>query len=166
MESKSRRSIMRPADVRNWLGSYVLGLTSVLGAWLFMAPKGLLPLEDPDRTATAQIVIPFLMGQLAAVFQYFSSQPRAKSGRIDIPSWVVKAPPIVITIILLVQFTMLGVGAVTDHPSLISTPEAVRSVITFCVAILNASTVYVMAAYFETKKAQDAGAVQKDPNVG
>jgi len=95
-------------------------------------------------------VVPFLLGQVALVFKFYSDSRHRKTGLVDIPAWVVKAPPVAVTILLLVEFALMGVGGVyqaTWTPA----PDAFRGVLTFSVAVLNGSMVYVLGRYFETR---------------
>jgi hypothetical protein len=140
---------MDSSSVRNWLGLYVLILTGGVGAYFFVAPPRVMPLEMPDRVAAAEILIPFLLGQMAAVFRFYTGPGARKIRRVDIPVWVVKGPPILVSIILLLEFTLMVIGGLTRDASLIPSAEAFKAALTFCVAFLNATTVFVISRYFE-----------------
>lgn len=139
-------------EVRNWLGRYVLGLAGALGGWLLVAPDALLPLESSDRIASAEIMIPFLLGQVTAVFAFYA-RPQSPSRLVAIPAWVVKAPPLIVTALLLIEFAALAIGGMSQSAHVTPSPERLRAMLTFCVAILNASTVAVVARYFDAPRA-------------
>lgn len=152
---------MDATDVRNWLGLYVLILTAAIGAYFFVAPRMLVPLERPDQIAAAEILTPFLLGQVAAVFRFYSSPRRHKTKPINIPRWVVKVPPALVSILLGVELVLMGIGGVTRNVRLIPDPDAFKALLTFCVALLNASTVFVITRYFEAQVASSPAAGQK-----
>lgn len=142
---------LAPEFVRSWLGLYVLLLTACVGAWILMAPKVLMPLDSPERVAAAEIVIPFLLGQVAAVFRYYSAAARDRRKFILIPRWVVQAPPLIVSVIIGLQFLALAIGGLKPELDITPSPDSFRAVLAFGVALLNASTVFVMTRYFESK---------------
>jgi hypothetical protein len=152
------RSAMTASTVRNWLGLYVLILTFGVGLYFFVVPSMLVPLELSDKVASAEILVPFLVGQVATVFRFFGADRRPKQWRLSIPTWVVKAPPALVTVILGIQFILMGIGGVTQREELIPHPEAFKASLTFCVALLNASTVYVITLYFGRPFSNDSSA--------
>jgi hypothetical protein len=160
-----KQGYLTAAMVRNWLGLYVLILASVTGGWMLLAPTILLPLETHDRVAAFEIVIPFLLGQLAAVFRYYSNDSAAHHKLIELPTWVVQAPPIVVSILFGIEFFLLAVGGISPKLSITPSPESVRAVLTFGVALLNASTVFVITRYFENNR-RGSSAVQEAKPTG
>lgn len=143
---------MTALQVRNWLGLYVLCFTAFLGGYSFLASDAILPLEFSDRTASFEIILPFLVAQVAAVYRFYSD--KNADDRVDlqnVPAWIVKAPPILVTILVVIQLASFGIaGLRRDKPP---SPEAFKGLLTFCVALLNASTVLVITRYFDSKKA-------------
>jgi hypothetical protein len=140
---------MTPHEIRNWLGLYVLCLTAFLGGYSFLAPDQILPLEANDRVASFEIILPFLIAQVSAVYRFYSDD-RAGSTGSRIPSWVVKTPPILVTVLLVVELILFAVAGLqrSKPPS----PETFKGLITFCVALLNVSTVLIISRYFEAAK--------------
>jgi hypothetical protein len=138
-------------EIRNWLGLYVLCLTAFLGGYSFLAPDRILPLEANDRLASFEIILPFLIAQVSAVYRFYSDdKASSRSIHSQIPTWVVKAPPILVTTLLaveLLQFAIAGLGR-SQPPS----AETFKGLLTFCVALLNVSTVLVISRYFEVSK--------------
>lgn len=153
---QSESAGMPAEQVRNWLGMYVLCLTAAIAAWLLLSPQRWLPIEPADRIASGEIVLPFLLGQISAVFRYYSNDSSRETITLQIPPWVVKVPPIVVTLLVIGQAAqMLASGyGVSDG----ATVEQLRAVLTFSVALLNASTVFVLARYFELRGARRARA--------
>jgi hypothetical protein len=139
---------MKASDIRNWLGAYVLFLTAALGGYLFLAPEMLFPLETSDKISSFQIILPFLLGQVAAVYRFFTD-PNAANRMVDaaMPPWVVKAPPIIVSILLLAELILFAVAGLSRGTP--PNPETFRGLVTFCVALLNASTVLVITRYFD-----------------
>jgi hypothetical protein len=117
--------------------------------YFFLAPPFLVPLEKSERAACAEIVVPFLLGQVAAVYRYFAD-PSPGARKVKLPSYVVKTPPILVTIIVIYLIGMMSYAGVRQDKDLIPDPEAVRATLTFVVALLNASTVFVISKYFES----------------
>jgi hypothetical protein len=66
-----------------------------------------------------------------------------------LPSFFVKAPLLAVSAILLVTFLLMGIGG---HKAAPWTPSAAqfKNVLTFTVALLNASTVFITTRYFES----------------
>jgi hypothetical protein len=141
---------MSASEVRAWLGTYVLVLTSLVGGYLYMAPAWMLPLEDSDRTASIQIIVPFLLAQLTVVFRYYADAAHeVNPRRIAIPTFFVKGPPILLSTLLVVEFTLMAVGGVTGKN--VPDPGNFKGFLTFAVGLLNASSVFVITKYFETR---------------
>lgn len=140
---------MRADAIRHWLGTYVLVLTAVLGTYLILAGGSwLLPLEDNDVTSAFEIVVPFLLTQVVIAYKFFTSQHASAKEVPGLPTFLVKAPMLLVTMMLLVTGTLMAVGG---HTGAAWTPSAgqFKALITFCVSILNASAIFVIARYFE-----------------
>src|SRR4051812_45529672 len=112
------RSGMSATAVRHWLGMYVLVLTSVVAAYLLMAPNRLLPLESTDRVAGTEIIVPFLLGQIAAVYRFYTSERHDHGRTVPVPAPFVKAPPIIVSCILLLEFVLMAVGGIVRDASI------------------------------------------------
>jgi hypothetical protein len=92
---------MAPSDVRNWFGLYVLCLTAFLAGYSFLAPDSILPLEPADRNASFEIILPFLVAQISAAYRFFTDPKQDDhENPLDLPGWVVKAPPVLVTLLL------------------------------------------------------------------
>jgi hypothetical protein len=143
---------VKASAVRDWLGLYVLILTGVVGGYLFIAPRPLVPLEQADRVASIEIIVPFLLGQTAAVFRFFTNQGEARRDvMIAVPSWLVKVPILLVSMLLAVELCLMGAGSLLREPQITPTPDAFKGVLTFCVALLNASTMFLITKYFATE---------------
>jgi len=109
----------------------------------------MLPLEWSDRIAAFEIVVPFLLGQIAAVFRYYGEDTRHPSRPLNLPPWVVLGPPIIVTVTLVLLFTCMAVGGISQA-EWTPAPDQFKGLLTFCVGLLNASTVYVISKYFQS----------------
>jgi hypothetical protein len=149
MSGKQTTEHMSPAAIRSWIGLYLLILTGAVGGTLLLA-GGVLPMNDADLTSCFEIIIPFLLGQLALTFRFYAN-PADHQTRVKVPKWVVKGPPVIVTILLVAGFTVMIVGALRQSES-VPSGEKFKALLTFCVALLNASTVYITTKYFESKQ--------------
>jgi len=148
---------MNSGEVRDWLGIYVLLLVAFLGGYLFLAPPMLLPLESGDKTSAFEIIIPFLLAQLAAVYRFYSDPHVSERTRIrSIPRWVIKGPPVVVSLLLISELGIFAYAGINRQTP--PTADTFKGLITFCVALLNASTIFVITRYFDVGR--DAAAVQ------
>jgi hypothetical protein len=148
---------MSPSSIRTWIGLYLLVLTGAVAGVLLLAGN-LMPLEPGDITASFEIMIPFLLGQIAVTFRFYVN-PHPRPVRVAIPSWVVKGPPIIVSILLVGSFTLMIVGGL-QQSRVVPSAEKFKALLTFCVALLNASTVYVITKYFESSPDRPAPEVQ------
>lgn len=156
---------MAASAIRQWLGLYVLILTSAVGAYLLIAPPILLPLPAPDKVASTEIIVPFLIAQVAAVYRFYSSATTvAHEPRLPIPSPLVKAPLIIVSLVLIIEFAFMAAGGIaqaTWTPS----AESFKALLTFCVSILNASTVFVITRYFQAGASGQGAAATAAPST-
>jgi hypothetical protein len=138
---------MSSSQVRNWLGLYVLCLTVFLGGYSLLAPDVLLPLESADRTASFEIILPLLVAQISLVYRFFiePDAPHRISVR-DIPGWVVKAPPLLVSLLLAAELILFAFAGIQRRQP--PSPEMFKGLVTFCVALLNATTVLIITRYF------------------
>jgi len=142
---------MRAKDIRNWLGLYFLIITSVLGAYILLTGGSpLLPMERKESLDTFEIIIPVLIGQLTIIFQWFGGNNPAESNQhVDIPSWVIKGPPIIVAIILLLAILVLVMGNWGEGKQWTLSPDGFKGVVTFCVSLLNATTISIISRFFK-----------------
>jgi hypothetical protein len=148
--------MLEATAIRNWLGTYILVLTAVLGGYLLLAGgTWLLPLEPDDVTSSFEIVIPFLLSQVVIVFKFFAGDHPGTRSVAGMPSFFVKGPPLLATGLV---FSALAVMATGGHSAATWTPSGVKfkAIVTFVVALLNASSAFVIAKYFESKGQAEA----------
>jgi hypothetical protein len=148
---------MRVSEVRNWLGIYFLLVTAGMGAYLLIfGETKILPISKEDSHAAFQILIPVLIGQLTIIFKWFTGDQFLNSNRrTTLPHWVVKGPPLLAVTILIVAVIATIIGGNSGEHSMDG--ESFKSVITFAVALLNASTVFlVMKLFSPSSNEQDA----------
>lgn len=137
---------MNEKDVRNWLGIYFLLITVILGGMILLVGDSLLRLDD--SIGVFEIIIPVLVGQLTIIFRWYTTdyEPSKKS-RIALPAWIIKGPPLLVIGLLLITIALKVIGFQYDQPWTPS-DEQFKGIITFCVTILNATTIYVISKYF------------------
>ncbi|MGC4093296.1 MAG: hypothetical protein QM756_36475 [Polyangiaceae bacterium] len=124
---------MKASEVRTWLGLYVLVLTCCVGAWILLAGGSpLLPLEKHDVTSSFEIIVPFLLAQVAVVFRYYSGPPRKESIRRQLPPFIVKGPPLLVTGLLVLLAVLMAYGGVTGS-KVTPSPEVFKGTLTFAV---------------------------------
>jgi hypothetical protein len=142
---------MKANDVRNWLGIYFLSTTACFGAYILLfAETHLLPINKEDCDAAFQIMIPFFVGQLTIVFKWIAGDQRLNSGQtIKIPTWAVKGPPIAVAFIFAMAILSLVVTGRSETGTWLDGPRF-KAIVTFGVAILNASTVFIVMKLFGT----------------
>lgn len=140
---------MSAKEIRGWLGVYVLVMTAVLGAYLLLAGGSrLLPYEDGEVTSAFQIVIPFLLTQIVVVYKFYTTEHTKNRSIPGMPPFLVKAPLLLVTAILVVTLTIIGAGG--HEAEWTPTADQFKGLVTFAVALLNASSVFVFARYFES----------------
>lgn len=162
--SRSTGATMTAAAIRNWLGLYVLILVAFLGGYCFLAPDWLLPLEDGDRIAAFEIILPLLIAQLSAVYRFYTHESKGHGAVGDsVPAWAIKAPLIVVSVLLGVELLLFAVAGVSRQipPS----PGTFKGLVTFCVSLLNASTVLMIGRYFGGKASAAEPAVKRRENL-
>lgn len=141
---------MKVAEVRNWLGIYFLVVTSCVGAYILLfGGSSLLPLSEADVTSSFEIIIPVFVGQLTIVFQWFGNpNPPPPGKQVPLPPWAVKGPPLIVVGILVAATLLMAIG---NHQSASWTlsSHSFKALLTFCVTLLNATTVFVTSRYFK-----------------
>jgi len=144
---------MKLVDARRWLAIYFLLITVVLGGYLLVAGghrSWLLPLSDEDSSACFEIIIPVFIGQLAVIFQWIAqlNVPQDINEICPMPSWAIKLPPILISLLLTISLIILVAGNANGGHDWGMPPETFKKILTFCVSILNATTVFLVAKLF------------------
>jgi hypothetical protein len=140
---------MNERDIRNWLGIYFLLITVILGGTILLVGNSLLRLDDP--IGVFEIIIPVLVGQLTIIFRWYADNHNdEKKSRVALPPWIIKGPPLLVVGLLLITISLKVVGFRYDQPWTPS-DEQFKGIVTFCVTILNATTIYVISKYFGAK---------------
>jgi len=141
---------MKQLEVRNWLGLYFLLITSILGGVILLFGSSFLRLDDP--IGVFEIIIPVLIGQLAIIVQWFAGNPAPDAqSKISMPVWIIKGPPLIVVALLAIAVALKVAGFYYDQPSWALSDAQFKGVVTFCVSLLNATTIYVISAYFKTR---------------
>lgn len=143
-------SPMNAGQVRTWLGLYFLVVTGLVGTYLLIFPGSrVLPLTDEEGAATFQIIVPVLVGQLAMSFKWFTDNALKRDGTrpMNMPAWIVKLPPLMAVGVLVIANIALVLSN-RSSPLLEFAPKSFQAAVTFCVTILNATTLVLTAQYF------------------
>ena len=137
---------MKLSALRDWLGKYFLFTTAALGAYFLLAAEtAILPLRRSEATAAFQIIVPVLMGQLTLIFKWMAAAQREDAEMVvNVPKWAVTSPPILMLLLVGAAIIAVVIGA--------AGPAALKSTVTFAVSILNATTVFLVARYFEASR--------------
>jgi hypothetical protein len=145
---------MRAFEVRNWLGIYFLVVTSVLGAYILLfGETRLLPITQQDSSDAFEIIIPVLVGQLIIIFRWYAGATDLnKNDVIALPRWVVIGPPLIVLGILVVTIGVLIVTNLGDGSNAVLSASRFKGIVTFCVTLLNATTIFIIIRYFEAEK--------------
>lgn len=143
---------MTQKQARNWLGIGFFLLTLVVGVYtILFGDTSLLPVSESDATSAFQIIIPVCLSQLAIMAQWFTGEQRRLAGP-GVPSWLVWLPLLGVSFALIFTVIMMVVGnsrsAAWTHG-----PKAFKSIVTFCVALINATSAIVITRYFRAPPA-------------
>lgn len=136
---------------RKWIAIYFLLVTVVTGGYLLLFGRTrFLPIDKDQASATFQILIPVLVGQIAVIFQWIaqigSTQDDDKV--CPIPSWAIQLPPLLVLGLIGVSVIVLILGNWGNGSNSAMGPEEFKSVFTFAVSVLNASTVFLVGRLF------------------
>jgi hypothetical protein len=150
---------MTSKDVRNWLGIYFLLVTGIFGAYLLLFRESpLLPISKAEATDAFEILVPLLLAQLTMIFRWFSGEESANETELSkVPRWVVVGPPIMVSGILIVSLATLIIGNVGNGHRWTPGPDAFKGIVTLCVSILNASSVFIVSKYFKGAQPSSPG---------
>jgi hypothetical protein len=157
---------MTTREVRNWIGLYVLLISGCLGGYMLLFGETfLLPMSKQEATDVFQIIIPVLIGQLAVIFRWYAAHADQDLQDITghMPPWVIKGPPLIVIGLLVVALLAMVVGNIAGSAETIS-PSQFKAVVTFCVSILNATTIIVISGYFKTASTDAAPKPTRTPD--
>lgn len=154
---------MRSSEVRNWLGKYFLIITAAIGGYILLfGETPLLPMARSEATGVFQIVLPVLLGQLTIIFRWFTEtkDPEQEDSVVAVPAWIIKWPPWIVVCLIVLSAIQMALGNLWGNRVWTLSPTIFRNIVTFCVSILNATTVFVVSKYFAGVKSgkQDLGA--------
>ena len=143
---------MTTSAAQKWLALYFLFVTVGLGTYILIFPEtDFLPVGKDEARAAFQIIIPVLLGQLAIIFQWIGQASAVKDDEPSpIPGWAIKAPAISAMAIVMVVIIALVVLNYTKSTRPLATMFS--NGITFAVAILNVSIIYLVGRLFPHKK--------------
>jgi hypothetical protein len=142
---------MQTNSIRNFLGIFYLGVTALLGAYILLFQETrFLPIARDDASSSFQIIIPTFIAQLTIIFKWFANPPQSAGEEINLPKWVVIAPPILTLIILLSSISLI----VIDNGTSLRGGEIFKNIVTFSVSILGATTIFIIARVFQEPKKQ------------
>jgi hypothetical protein len=144
--------MMTLTAIRNWLGIFFLGTTAALGAYIILFQEtAALPISSKDATSAFQIIIPTLVGQLTFAFRWLAHPPEDQKIGLELPRWAVIGPPVAVLLVMLATVTLL----VSDGGSSLVGGSIFKNAVTFCVTLLGATTVFIMARVFAQAGKQD-----------
>jgi hypothetical protein len=141
---------MKVSEVRNWLGIYFLLTTVCMGAYILLfGETPLLPIKKKDSLDAFQIIVPVFIAQLTAIFRWFGGVTEEnKDETVPIPVWVVKTPPLLVVGVIGAAVLSMIVSQVHSENSSWVDATTFKSIVTFCVTILNTTTVVVIIRFF------------------
>lgn len=117
--------------------------TVILGMYfLLFGQTSLLPVSHAEAQSAFEILIPVFAGQLTIVFQWFGDDKPTSRGR-SAPRWIVVAPPLLVFGSIATTIVIMSIGnkmGADWTPS----PDSFKGIVTFCVAVLNGSTVFIV----------------------
>lgn len=148
---------------RRWLGIYFLGTTAILGIYIILFKQTrMLPIPADDASSAFQIIIPTLVAQITVAYKWIASPPHQGAVQPSIPQWAVVTPPVLVNIILVATIVFLIIdGGNSDGGGIF------KNVVTFCVSILSASTIFVVSAVFGGQGIpQDAAVAVGEQGIG
>jgi hypothetical protein len=130
---------------RNWLAVFFLGTTASLGAYILLFQQTrFLPIAAKDATSSFQIIIPTLVAQLTLAFKWIADPPHDTDTEQTLPIWAVSGPPVAVLLIMIVTIVLIGL----DGGNSLDGGAIFKNAVTFCVTLLSATTVFVMARVF------------------
>jgi len=145
---------MKLSEAQKWLGLYFLLITSITGAIILLFGGGdAIPLDEKDVSNSFQIVIPVLLGQLTVIFQWLArhNTNESEDTLCPVPSWAVRTPALVSAGIMALAIVLLFLSNRPNMTWIRFGPARFQATLTFVVALLNASTILLVARLFPTK---------------
>jgi hypothetical protein len=132
------------------LGKYFLFITSTLGGYILLcAETPLLPISRSQSNCILEIIVPTLLAQVTLVFQWFGRGSRhSEDPEANIPQWVIVGPPIAVIVLIALGILGLIIGNLGEGKAWAPSPAAFQAIVALSVSLLNASTIFVMAALF------------------
>ena len=136
---------MSANTIRNLLGVFFLGTTTVRGAYIILCQDtAALPISKRDATSAFQIIIPSLIAQVTIVFRWISNPPANVPDKVAIPAWAVVLPPLLVIAILVGTVILI----VTDKGEHHDAGATFKNIVTFCESLLTATSVFIVARVF------------------
>ncbi|HUE78881.1 MAG TPA: hypothetical protein VMN38_04550 [Sphingomicrobium sp.] len=136
---------MPVSKIRDILGIFYLGTTGVLGAYIILFQETmLLPIAAKDATSAFQIIIPTFVAQLTLIFRWIADPPTNHDAATSFPSWAILGPPFLVLLILGATIALL----ITDAGSQMAGGQIFKNSVTFCVSLLGATSVIIIARVF------------------
>lgn len=143
---------MKKSVLGKWLFIYYFCISSVFGFFLIVFGKTLLKIDDP--AGVFSILVPTLISQVAIIMKWFVDKANEKDTKADyvvrIPTFMVKVPLIVVTFILLLGTVLKVIGFHLDADWTPS-DQQYKWMVTFCMSLLNATSIYLVSVFFNRK---------------
>lgn len=145
---------MKKSTLGKWLFVFYFSVSCSLGFMLIVFGKTLLHIDDP--MGVFSILIPTIIGQVAVISKWFvdraNSEDKELDIEVDIPAFIVKAPPIAVALILIVSIVLKIIGFNLDAEWTPS-DDQFKAIVTFAMSVLNATSIYLVSVFFsKTKK--------------
>lgn len=143
---------MKKSVLGKWLFIYYFSISCVFGFFLIIFGKSVLKIDDP--AGVFAILVPTLISQVAIIMKWFVDKANERDTKADyvvrIPVFLVKVPLIVVTAILVLGTVLKIVGF---HQDADWTPsdQQFKWMVTFCISLLNATSIYLVSAFFSKK---------------
>jgi hypothetical protein len=140
---------LTPKEVRDWIGKYFLFTLAALGGYIYIFSETVfLPISRSEALAAGETIIPVFLGQLTIMYRwFFSTTPIDTVGNTEIPSWLIKGPPVVSVILIIASIVSMIVGS-NQQAHWTPDPETFRRIVVFVVSLLNVTTLIVISRYF------------------
>jgi hypothetical protein len=141
------------------LGLFFLLTTGILGAYISLFGETvLLPIARNDAMSDFQIIIPVFAAHLTIIFKWFTSEAvDEEDAMVNLPKWVVIGPPGMVVFILLLTIGWLISSNSGEKPGGWIDASSFKGILTFCVALLNCTTILKIIKYFDVRKTNRSG---------
>lgn len=94
-----------------------------------------------------QIIVPVFVAQLTTAFTWFTNVSGTAKDTVTFPAWVVQAPPLLVVAVIAITMVSMVMAGGHGAAGWIDATKF-KTVVTFCVTILNATTVLVSGRVF------------------